>query len=88
MDPQKTAIGKIELLKSPAKPFFCAWRDGKASGKDMPCEVVGCTGVFQKMPPMFDSQLVPCYKDSRTAKSGGQIHQEMQNNVVPFRQVS
>lgn len=89
MDLQKTAIAKIQILKAPVKPFCCAFRDGKATGNETPCEVVGCTGVFQKMPPMVEGQLLPCYTDSKTGKSGEQISMEMQERtVVPFRKVS
>jgi len=88
MEPQKKAIGKITLLKKPvAREFMCKWAKKRLNGDDFPCQLLGCSGIFEKMPPLHEGHLVKCYQDDRTGKTADQIMRDTEDKVVPIKKL-
>jgi|GEM_PF-4364595 len=78
----KTALAKVPLAKKPTKLFHCMWRIGSTNGdnkSDYPlyCKVIGCSGTFSSMPPMFEERVLTCFRDAETKKSTRQILGDM-----------
>lgn len=84
---EKKNVARIELVKEPAakkpaKLFHCMWRIGSTNGdnqSDYPesCKLIGCSGMFKSMPPMFEDRVLTCFRDDKTRKSTEQILGEM-----------